>query len=46
MTKLEKLMAYADAAVDAACRWAGWLLGVLAALFVLNALIMVLTGLN
>ena len=38
MTKLEKLMAYANAAVDAAARIAGWLLGVLAALFVLNAL--------
>ena len=39
MTKIKKLMAYADTAVDAACRCIGWLLGVLAALFVLNALI-------
>jgi len=39
MTKIKKLMAYADTAVDAACRWIGWLLGVLTALFVLNALI-------
>ena len=46
MTKLEELMAYADTAVDAACRCIGWLLGVLAALFVLNALLMLLTKLN
>ena len=45
MTKIEKLMAYANAAVDAACRCIGWLLGVLAALFVLNALIICLNWL-
>ena len=39
-------MAYADTAVDAAARMFGWLFGVLAALFVLNALIIWLNWLN
>ena len=46
MTKIKKLMAYVDTAVDATCRCIAWLLGVLAALFVLNVLLMLLTKLN
>ena len=37
MTKLKRLMAYADTAVDAACWWFGSLLGVLAAVIAIMA---------
>ena len=46
MTKIKKLIAYLDIWIDAAARMFGWLLGVLAALFVLNALIIWLHWMN